>query len=237
MKTKIKPVVALTSLIMSASGYAAPAHTIDRTVLPIQQTAEFNGQVGKSFDQSKSDYPQPIKAPAGAPNVVVIMLDDIGFGQAGRFGGLIPTPNIDKLAARGVTYNNFHTTGISSPTRAALLTGRNHHQVGFGTISELSTGFPGYNSVWPKSVASIAEVLKDNGYSTSAFGKWHNTPDWETSPAGPFQQWPTGLGFQHFYGFQGGKPVNGNLNFSTIQRQLNQTKTKRWLSAQRRFGR
>lgn len=155
------------------------------------------------------------------------MLDDIGFGQAGRFGGLIPTPNIDKLAARGVTYNNFHTTGISSPTRAALLTGRNHHQVGFGTISELSTGFPGYNSVWPKSVASIAEVLKDNGYSTSAFGKWHNTPDWETSPAGPFQQWPTGLGFQHFYGFQGGKPVNGNLNFSTIQRQLNQTKNQK----------
>ncbi|EIV1733529.1 arylsulfatase [Vibrio parahaemolyticus] len=205
MKTKIKPVVALTSLIMSASCYAAPAHTIDRTVLPIQQTAEFNGRVGKSFDQSKSDYPQPIKAPAGAPNVVVIMLDDLGFGQAGRFGGLIPTPNIDKLAARGVTYNNFHTTGISSPTRAALLTGRNHHQVGFGTISELSTGFPGYNSVWPKSVASIAEVLKDNGYSTSAFGKWHNTPDWETSPAGPFQQWPTGLGFQHFYGFQGGE--------------------------------
>ncbi|MDF5286064.1 sulfatase-like hydrolase/transferase, partial [Vibrio parahaemolyticus] len=100
---------------------------------------------------------------------------------------------------------NFHTTGISSPTRAALLSGRNHHQVGFGTISELSTGFPGYNSVWPKSVASIAEVLKDNGYSTSAFGKWHNTPDWETSPAGPFQQWPTGLGFQHFYGFQGGE--------------------------------
>lgn len=205
MKTKIKSIVAITSLMMSAMGYAAPAPTINRTILPIQKSVEFNGKINKTFDESKSDYPQPIKAPDGAPNVVVIMLDDLGFGQAGRFGGLIPTPNIDKLASRGVTYNNFHTVGISSPTRAALLTGRNHHQVGFGTIAELSTGFPGYNSVWPKSVASIAEVLKDNGYSTSAFGKWHNTPDWETSPAGPFQQWPTGLGFQHFYGFQGGE--------------------------------
>ncbi len=205
MKTKIKPIVAITSLLISSASYAAPAHTIDRTVLPIQQAAEFNGKIGKTYDQSKSDYPQPIKAPEGAPNVVVIMLDDLGFGQAGRFGGLIPTPNIDKLAARGVTYNNFHTTGISSPTRAALLTGRNHHQVGFGTITELSTGFPAYSTIWPKSVASIAEVLKDNGYSTSAYGKWHNTPDWETSPAGPFEQWPTGLGFQHFYGFHGGE--------------------------------
>ncbi|MBO2656070.1 arylsulfatase [Shewanella algae] len=205
MKAKIKPIVAITSLLFSSASCAAPAHTIDRTVLPIQQTAEFSGKIGKTYDQSKSDYPQPIKAPEGAPNIVVILLDDLGFGQAGRFGGLIPTPNMDKLAARGVTYNNFHTTGISSPTRAALLTGRNHHQVGFGTISELSTGFPGYNSIWPKSVASIAEVLKQNGYSTSAFGKWHNTPDWETSPSGPFHQWPTGLGFQHFYGFQGGE--------------------------------
>ncbi|NIY92130.1 arylsulfatase [Vibrio diazotrophicus] len=205
MKTKIKPIVAITSFLISSASYAEPAKNIDRTVLPIQQSAQFNGKIGTTFDQSKSDYPQPIKAPEGAPNVVVILLDDLGFGQAGTFGGLVPTPNIDKLASRGVTYNNFHTTGISSPTRAALLTGRNHHQVGFGTISELSTGFPGYNSIWPKSVASIAEVLKDNGYSTSAFGKWHNTPDWETSSAGPFEQWPTGLGFQHFYGFQGGE--------------------------------
>lgn len=205
MKTKMKPIVAITSLLLSSASYAAPTHTIDRTVLPIQQATVFNGKIGKTYDQSKSDYPQPIKAPAGAPNVVVIMLDDLGFGQAGRFGGLIPTPNMDKLASRGVTYNNFHTTGISSPTRAALLTGRNHHQVGFGTITELSTGFPAYSTIWPKSVASIAEVLKDNGYSTSAYGKWHNTPDWETSPAGPFEQWPTGLGFQHFYGFHGGE--------------------------------
>ncbi len=193
MKTKMKPIVAITSLLLSSASYAAPTHTIDRTVLPIQQATVFNGKIGKTYDQSKSDYPQPIKAPAGAPNVVVIMLDDLGFGQAGRFGGLIPTPNMDKLASRGVTYNNFHTTGISSPTRAALLTGRNHHQVGFGTITELSTGFPAYSTIWPKSVASVAAVLKDNGYSTSAYGKWHNTPDWETSPAGPFDQWPQPL--------------------------------------------
>lgn len=204
MKNFIKPIAAAVSLSMVPICHAAAQETIDRTVLPIAASA-FKGKIGQSFADSKSDYRQPIKPPAGAPNVVVIMLDDVGFGQASTFGGLVPTPNIDKLAQRGVTYNNFHTTGISSPTRAALLTGRNHHQVGFGTITELSTGYPGYDTIWPQSTASIAEILKDNGYSTSMFGKWHNTPDWETSPAGPFERWPTGLGFERFYGFMGGE--------------------------------
>ncbi len=119
--------------------------------------------------------------------------------------GPIPTPNIDKLASTGLEYTRFHTVGICSPTRAALLTGRNHHQSGFGSISELSTGYPGYNSIWGKDVSTVAEVLKQNGYSTAAWGKWHNTPDWETNPVGPFQQWPTGLGFDYFYGFHGGE--------------------------------
>ncbi|WP_215225774.1 arylsulfatase [Echinicola shivajiensis] len=173
-------------------------------VLPYPEQA-FNGKIGKSFEDSEEDYPQPFEAPEGAPNVIVILLDDVGFGQAGIMGGPVPTPAMDQLAKEGLTYTRFHTTGICSPTRAALLTGRNHHQVGFGTISELSTGYPGYNSIWGKDVGTVAEVLKQNGYSTAAWGKWHNTPDWETNPIGPFNQWPTGLGFEYFYGFQGGE--------------------------------
>ena len=166
---------------------------------------EFKGKVGKTFADSKEDFPQPLRAPKGAPNVVVILLDDLGFGQPGTFGGSIPTPNLDKLASKGLRYNRFHTTGICSPTRAALLTGRNHHQVATGTITELSTGYEGYHSIWPRSTASVARVLKENGYSTAAWGKWHNTPDWETSPIGPFQHWPGGLGFEYWYGFHGGE--------------------------------
>lgn len=111
------------------------------------------------------------------------------------------TPNLEKLAANGLRYNSFHVNAMCSPTRGALLSGRNNHQMGFGPITESASGYPGYNSVWPKSSASIAEVLKQNGYSTAAFGKWHNTPVWEVSPAGPFERWPTGLGFEYFYGF------------------------------------
>ncbi|MDX8340447.1 arylsulfatase [Draconibacterium sp. IB214405] len=166
---------------------------------------EFKGEIGRTFEDSKEDYPQPLHAPEDAPNVILILLDDVGFGQAETFGGPISTPALTKLAKEGVSYTQFHTTGICSPTRAALLTGRNHHQMGFGTISELSTGYPGYHSIWGKDAASVAEVLKQNGYSTGAWGKWHNTPDWETSPIGPFDRWPTGMGFEYFYGFQGGE--------------------------------
>jgi arylsulfatase len=166
---------------------------------------EFKGKIGRTFEDSEQDYPQPYRALKGSPNVILVLLDDVGFGQAGTFGGPIPTPSLDKLASEGLTYTQFHTTGICSPTRAALLTGRNHHQLGFGTISELSTGYPGYHSIWGRDGACIAEVLKQSGYNTAAWGKWHNTPDWETSPIGPFDRWPTGLGFEYFYGFQGGE--------------------------------
>ncbi len=194
----------LMRLVASAATVLCAWPVLAQEVLP-KPLPPFSGVIGQTFRESKEDYPQPIKAPTGAPNVVVILLDDLGFGQADAFGGPVPTPNIDKLATQGLKYNRFHTTAICSPTRAALLTGRNHHQVGMGTITELSTGYPGYDSIWGKNVASIAEVTRQNGYATAAFGKWHNTPDWETSPIGPFDRWPTGLGFEYWYGFHGGE--------------------------------
>jgi arylsulfatase A-like enzyme len=188
--------------VCTASAQQSPPR--DGSVLPIP-APPFEGKIGKTFEDSKQDYPQPVQPPKGAPNVVLILVDDLGFGQPATFGGPVPTPALDALAADGLRYTRFHTTAICSPTRAALLTGRNHHQVATGTITELSTGYPGYNSIWPRNTASIAEILKDNGYSTAAFGKWHNTPDWETSPIGPFDHWPTSLGFEYWYGFQGGE--------------------------------
>lgn len=152
-------------------------------------------------DVPMSGWPEAPKAHAGAPNVVVILIDDVGFGATSAFGGPIHTPNFERLANSSLRYNSFHMNALCSPTRAALLTGRNNHQVGFGSIAEWSAPYPGYNTVIPKSAATIAEVLKENGYSTSAYGKWHNTPLWEVSAAGPFDHWPTGLGFEHFYGF------------------------------------
>ncbi|AIL61765.1 arylsulfatase [Pseudomonas alkylphenolica] len=182
----------------------ASAQEPDRSTLPIADSA-FKGKIGTTFADSTADFPQPVTAPAGAPNVVVVLLDDMGFGQPGTFGGPVPTPGMDRLADQGLRFNRMHTTGICSATRAALLTGRNQHQVGFGTITELATGFPGYNTVWSQSTASVARVLRDNGYSSAAFGKWHNTPDWETQPNGPFNHWPTGQGFDYWYGFHGGE--------------------------------
>lgn len=174
------------------------------SILPIGWP-EFSGKIGKTFEDSDEDYPQPLEAPEESPNILMVILDDVGFGQPSTLGGPIDMPELDKLAEEGLLYNKFHTTGVCSPTRAALLTGRNHHQLGFGTISEMSTGFPGYNSIWDKDAASVAEVLKQNGYNTAAWGKWHNTPDWETNQTGPFDRWPTGLGFEYFYGFMGGE--------------------------------
>jgi arylsulfatase len=165
----------------------------------------FNGEIGMTYKDSKSDFPQPVRPPEGAPNVLIILVDDLGFGGTQPYGGLIPTPNIDRIAHQGLIYNEVHSTALCSPSRAAMLTGRNHHQVGMAGITEGATGFPGYNSVWGPDNASIAEVLRGWGYTTAAFGKWHDTPDWETSPAGPFDRWPTGKGFDYFYGFQGGE--------------------------------
>jgi arylsulfatase len=176
-------------------------------VLPVPQP-RFGGVVGRKASESKPDFPKAVTAPKGAPNILLILTDDTGFGASGTFGGPIPTPTLDRVAQSGLCYNNFHTTALCSPTRAALLTGRNHHSVGFGNISEFATGYPGYNSILPKSAGTIGNILVDNGYNTSWFGKNHLIPDWLESPAGPFDQWAGGLGFEYFYGFLGGDTDN-----------------------------
>ena len=143
-------------------------------------------------------------APKGAPNVLLILTDDVGFGASSTFGGPIQTPNFQRLADSGLRFNTFHTTALCSPTRAALITGRNHHTIASGVITEMATGYPGYNSLVPRSLGTVAQVLRGNGYNTSWFGKMHNVPDWMSSQAGPFDLWPSSLGFEYFYGFIGG---------------------------------
>jgi len=175
-----------------------------RASLPMSDPP-FGGVIGETYQESTPDWPQDPSAPAGAPNVVLIMWDDTGFGQAGTFGGPVPTPALDKLAAQGLRYNRFHTTAICGPSRAALLTGRNHHVAGSGFLAEWATGFPSYNTLIPKETATVGRVLRENGYATAWFGKNHNTPDWLTSVVGPFDRWPTGLGFDYFYGFNQGE--------------------------------
>ena len=164
----------------------------------------FTGKIEMDARRSVPAWPQETTAPKGAPNIVLILVDDVGFSTTSTFGGPIPTPNFSGLAAAGLRYNEFAVNALCSPSRAALLSGRNSHEVGFGTIAEWGAGYPGYNTMWPKSSACVAEVLRDNGYNTAAFGKWHNTPMWQVSPAGPFDRWPTGLGFDYFYGFMSG---------------------------------
>jgi arylsulfatase len=164
----------------------------------------FEGRIAVRAKDSQSDFPQPVQAPAGAPNIFLVLLDDVGFGASSTFGGPCNTPMFSRLAKNGLRYNHFHTTALCSPTRAALLTGRNHHSVHTACIMEAATGFPGYDSVMGRDTATVAEILKQAGYGTAWFGKNHNVPDWETSQAGPFDRWPTGLGFDHFYGFIGG---------------------------------
>ena len=165
---------------------------------------EFGGVIKDDALSSKSWWAPRVVPSKQAPNILLIMTDDAGFGVPSTFGGVIPSPTMDQLAQAGLRYNNIHSTALCSPTRAALITGRNHHSVGFGVISEQSTGFPGYNSIIPKDKATIGRILLDNGYATSWFGKDHNTPAFAASQAGPFDQWPTGMGFEYFYGFVGG---------------------------------
>ena len=165
----------------------------------------FTGQVGRTFkDSDPAQFPQPVQPPQGAPNIVLILLDDVGFGQFSTFGGGVPSPTMDRLAKEGIRYNRFHTTALCSPTRAALITGRNHHSATFAGITEAATGFDGYTCVLPRNCGTVAEVLRQNGYMTAWIGKNHNTPTWETSPAGPFDRWANGLGFDYFYGFNAG---------------------------------
>jgi len=174
----------------------------DRTRLPIAP-APFSGKADPSLQQSEPAWPKPATAPVGAPNILLVLTDDVGFGASSAFGGPIPTPNLERVASAGARYNNFSTTAMCSPTRAALLTGQNHHAVGYGTIGELAMGFPGYNGVMPARAATIGRVLMENGYSTAFFGKEHNIPPSEMTDTGPYQHWPIGKGFQEFYGFIG----------------------------------
>jgi len=165
---------------------------------------KFQGVIKDTAQQSKPYWPSRIVPPKGAPNILLIMTDDSGFGVPSTFGGVIPTPALDRIAEAGLRYTNFNSTSLCSPTRAALITGRNHHTVGFGVIAEQATGFPGYDSIIPKDKATIGMILKDHGYRTSWFGKDHNTPAFQASQDGPFVQWPIGMGFDYFYGFVGG---------------------------------
>ncbi len=184
---------------------AAPEQDqVRRDILPIPD-AKHVGLTTYDAKDPDTTYP-PITAlrpPKGAPNVLVVMLDDVGFGGSSAFGGPCSTPTAERLAAGGLKLNRFHTTALCSPTRQALLTGRNHHSVGMGGITEIATSAPGNSSVRPKDKAPIAETLMLNGYSTAQFGKCHEVPVWEVSPVGPFNQWPTGSGFEYFYGFVG----------------------------------
>ena len=166
--------------------------------------APFGGKIERNALESTPYWPARIVPPKGAPNVLLIMTDDVGFGAPSTFGGVIPTPSLDRIANDGLRYTNFHSTALCSPTRAALITGRNHHSAGFGVVSEQATGYPGYDSILPLEKATIGRILRDNGYATSWFGKDHNTPGFQASQAGPFDQWPTGMGFDYFYGFVGG---------------------------------
>ena len=177
----------------------------DRSKLPIRRQP-FSGVANRTLDGSRPDWEAigHVEAPDGAPNVLLVLIDDAGFGNAGTFGGPIDTPNYTQLAQGGIRYNRFHVAALCSPTRAALLTGRNSHAVGFGSVGEFSTGFAGYTAFVPDDCVPFPRILRDNGYSTAAFGKWHLTPDGQQGPAGPFDRWPVGWGFDYFYGFLGG---------------------------------
>ncbi len=191
--------------INGTPGSPSATVTIDGKQIP-PPPMKFGGVIKETAKDSTPYWPPRVVPPKGAPNVLLIMTDDQGYGVPGTFGGVIPTPNLDRIAKSGLRYTQFHSTSLCSPTRAALITGRNHHSVGFGVIGELSTGYPGYDSVIGPENATIGEILKENGYATSWFGKNHNTPGFTySSAAGPFDQWPIGMGFQYFYGFLGGE--------------------------------
>jgi arylsulfatase A-like enzyme len=185
-------------------GSPSATTTINGQQLP-PPPPKFGGVIKESALDSKTWWPPRVVPPKGAPNVLLIMTDDQGYGVAGTFGGVIPTPALDRIAKAGLRYTQFHSTALCSPTRAALITGRNHHAVGFGVITELSTGYPGYDSIIGPDNATIGRILEGNGYATSWFGKNHNTPGFQYSLSGPFDQWPSGMGFQYFYGFMGGE--------------------------------
>ena len=211
--TLVAPHIACAQQTTGTPGSPTATTTVDGRYLPAPPQ-KFEGEIGLNALQSKPAWPARIVPPKGAPNILLIMTDDVGFAAPSTFGGVIPTPALDRVAAAGLRYTNFHSTALCSPTRAALITGRNHHSVGFGVVSEQATGFPGYNSVIGRDNATIGRILLENGYHTSWFGKEHNTPTYQASQAGPFDQWPLGMGFEYFYGFVGGETSQwtpGNL--------------------------
>ncbi|MFN8678508.1 MAG: arylsulfatase [Thermomicrobiales bacterium] len=212
----ITPLTGISGLVGPAAAQdATPVAGTPEPYLPPYQTRQvtlpqpdvrYPGTEGITVADSAPPIFSPLVTPPdGAPNVLLILVDDAGFGQFGTFGGPVPTPVADQLASEGIKYNRFHTTALCSPTRAALITGRNHHNVAFGNIGEVASGYDGYTSIIPRSAATVARTLQLNGYSTAWFGKNHNVPVWEQSPAGPFDHWPTGQGFDYFYGFVGGE--------------------------------
>jgi arylsulfatase len=222
MKTQqevtMKGNVLAAALILACIALVAPAHAQQIYGTPGSPSAtmsikgdqlppppeKFEGKIERTAEQSRPYWPARVVPPEGAPNVLLIMTDDSGYGVPSTFGGVIPTPALDRVAANGLRYTNFHSTALCSPTRAALITGRNHHSAGYGVVAEQATGYPGYDSFITRDKATIGRILRDNGYATSWFGKNHNTPEFQASQAGPFDQWPIGMGFEYFYGFMGG---------------------------------
>src|SRR6266852_3310060 len=195
---------AMAQQVNGTLGSPSATTTIDGKQLP-PPPPKFGGVIKETVQGSKTWWPPRVVPPKGAPNILLIMTDDQGYGVSGTFGGVIPTPALDRVAKAGLRYTEFNSTALCSPTRAALITGRNHHSAGFGVITELSTGFPGYDSIIGADNATIGRILRDNGYATSWFGKNHNTPAYQYTIAGPFDQWPSGMGFEYFYGFMGGE--------------------------------
>ena len=189
--------------INGVPGSPSSTTTIPGDQLPAP-SQKFGGKIERDATKSTPYWPARIVPPKGAPNVLLIITDDAGYGVSSTFGGVIPTPALDRIARDGLRYTNFHSTALCSPTRAALITGRNHHSAGYGVVAEQATGYPGYDSIITKDKATIGRILQDNGYHTAWFGKNHNTPEYQASQAGPFDQWPTGMGFEFFYGFMGG---------------------------------
>ena len=181
---------------------AAPPKPGGRQILPMPDIPD-PSPLALHGEDIQYQPARPLRPPEGAPNVVIILIDDMGFGASSAFGGPINMPTLERVAAEGLAYTRFHTTALCSPTRQAVLTGRNHHSVGMGSITETATSAPGYNSIRPNTCATIQETLRLNGYNTAAFGKMHQTPAWEVSSSGPFDRWPTGEGFEYFYGFVG----------------------------------
>ena len=194
----------LGGIINGTLGSPSATINIDGKMLP-PEPMPFGGVINETLSGSKSWWPPRVVPPQGAPNVLLIMTDDQGYGVSSTFGGVIPTPALDRVANAGLRYTQFHSTALCSPTRAALITGRNHHEVGFGVVTELSTGFPGYDSYIGVENATVGRILKEHGYATSWFGKNHNTPPPQYGAVGPFEQWPSGMGFDYFYGFMGGE--------------------------------